>query len=77
LLAVERWEPAFINTINAISAALRFADTPPVSRVEDEPLLRALLPLALWAENSEGPVQEVLQNGPDQIAAVWDWWHNL
>lgn len=77
LLAVERWEPAFINTINAISADLWFADTPPVSRVEDEPLLKALLPLALWAENSEGPAQEVLQNGPDQLVAVWDWWHNL
>jgi len=68
----ERWEAALIRALNEASRQLWFG--PQQSDIVDDLMCKALLPLSLWQPESEGPVEAVLQGGPDRIADVWRRW---
>ncbi len=68
----QRWEAALIRALNEASGELWYGQEH--SDLPDNPTLKALLPLALWQSEPDGPVEAVLQAGPDRMGDVWRWW---
>lgn len=70
--AAGRWEAALIRALIDASSELWYGQTP--SDLPDNATLKALLPLTLWQPEPDGPVEAVLQAGPDRIEDIWRWW---
>lgn len=68
----QRWEATLIRALNEASSELWYGQEP--SDLPDNSTLKALLPLALWQSEPDGPVEAVLQAGPDRMGDVWRWW---
>ena len=67
-----RWEAALIRALMDASSELWYGQAP--SDLPDNATLKALLPLTLWQPEPDGPVEAVLQAGPDRIEDIWRWW---
>lgn len=68
----QRWEAALIRALNEASGELWYGQEH--SDLPDNSTLKALLPLVLWQSEPDGPVEAVLQAGPDRMGDVWRWW---
>lgn len=67
-----RWEAALIRALMEASSELWYGQAH--SDLPDNATVKALLPLILWQPESDGPVEAVIQAGPDRIGDIWRWW---
>ncbi len=72
LCVAGRWEAVLVRSLLEASAELWHRQEP--GDLADNRMLKAILPLALWQPEADGPIEDVIQAGPDRLEDVWRQW---